>query len=69
MGANAGFVLEGEKGVVVDLGALASNVDLGVDVSHSAEELKSLIDEMAAEVVEEAARLGCPWTLAPTSPR
>jgi hypothetical protein len=69
MGANARVVLEGEKVVVVHLGAGASNIELGVDLTHRPEELESLVDEVTAEVVQQAAPLGSSGSLAPAAAR
>src|SRR5262249_2724559 len=52
--ADAGGVGEGDEAVVVDLGARAAAVELGVHRGDGTEELERLVDEMAAEVEENA---------------
>jgi hypothetical protein len=68
MRADARFVLEGEEVVVVHLGALASDVELGIDLPHRPEELQRLVDKVAAEVEQQAAALLGARALAPAVP-
>jgi hypothetical protein len=52
---------QGDEDVVVHLDVVAAEVHLGVDVGRSSEELHRLVDEVAAEIEEQPARLlWCP---------
>jgi hypothetical protein len=55
--ADAALVAQGEEGVIVDTGPRAAPVQLGVDVADGAEQQEGLVDEVGAQVEEEAPRL------------
>ena len=61
-------MLEGEEVVVVHLGALASEVELRIDLPHRPEELERLVDKVAAEVEQQAAALLSVRAFAPAAP-
>lgn len=67
MGADAAGVGEGEEGVVVGLRGWTADVGLGVDGDDRAEQGQRLVDEVAAEVVEEPAQLRRVAGLAPAA--
>ena len=58
-------MLQRDEVVVVDHGALASRVDLGVDLADQPEELQRLVDEAAPEVEEQPAAFVGAASLAP----
>src|SRR6202158_4266648 len=51
--------------VIVDLSAGAHRSQLGVDLAHGAKQGKSLVNQMRAEVIEQAARFRRSALLAP----
>ena len=65
MRADAVGVLQRDEHVVVDLDAGAAAVDLRVDLRDRAEQLQRLVDDVRAQVVEQAAGLGRVAELAP----
>src|ERR1700676_1987577 len=51
--------------IIVDLGAVAQRTQLGVDLADGTKQGKSLVNQVRAEVVEQAARLRRSALLAP----
>jgi hypothetical protein len=66
MRVDAGFVLESDKGIVVDACSGAARLELSVHGPDRPEQLEGLVDEMAAEVEENTSPLLRRRPLAPT---
>jgi hypothetical protein len=67
MATNPSGVGQGHEHIVVDDAARSASVEFSVDGDHRPKEDECLVDQVGAEVVEEAAGLRWVWILAPAA--